>query len=377
MVVNDNTTTDNKMSPQKVEQQHHPLSWPSWVLVQMLNVNCFVVHWVCQLLAPSLEPLVSTFMIGGLFGLCIPPLLTLVMMTRFVPFGNTFFCAFGVWYFVSCVFDKSPLRPTGRGPAKARNFFERCVEKFWASSFDYNPTTLRVLEKTDALLKSQRQFILFAVHPHGVHCWPLNLLCFRGSPFAKRYPHFECAGLCASVMFFLPVIREAFLNLGYFDAARPVAEKALEKSNLFVCTGGEKEAMLTKPGIDYVVLRHRKGFVRLALKKNAALVPVFGFGNNDLYHTYDFLTNFRNYLQTTFAIALPIFHGRLGTPLPYKVPLHVVIGDPIPLPARPTSATTEEWPTPQIIDKVHHDYIQALKHLHATYAPPGRQLQII
>lgn len=357
------------------KKRHHPLPLASYLLVQLLNVWCASLHWLC-LIAPEAEPLISTFMIGGLFGLSLPPLCLLYVILKLL-FGAKVWSAlsaFMVWYFVSIFFDKSPKKPTGVGASEPSNFLERAAQEFWISHFRYNPTTVIFEDDDDKALKGERY--VFAVHPHGIHCWPLNILSFRASPFHQKYKNMECAGLCASIMFMIPVIREAFLRMGYLDASRSVAEAALEKSSLFVCTGGEKEAMATQQGIDHVVLQNRKGFVRLALKKNADLVPVFGFNCSDLYTTYNLLSSFRNWLQKTFAIALPIFHGRFYGPLPYQIPVTVVIGKPIPLTRRP-EGTNGEWPSDNDVNDAHAKYITALEHLHKTYAPAGRVLKII
>jgi hypothetical protein len=41
---------------------------------------------------------------------------------------------------------------------------------------------------------------------------------------------------------------------------------------------------LVQPGCLDLILRKRKGFVRVALESGADLVPVLGFGENECYH---------------------------------------------------------------------------------------------
>lgn len=92
-------------------------------------------------------------------------------------------------------------------------------------------------------LAPQKQYI-FAVHPHGIHCWALGAFACTGGQFAQKYPGLSCRGIAASVIFFIPLVREIFLWLGYRDARRSSAERILrEKHSLFVCTGGEAESL--------------------------------------------------------------------------------------------------------------------------------------
>ena len=46
--------------------------------------------------------------------------------------------------------------------------------------------------------------------------------------------------------------------------------------------GGAPEALLAKPGKPEIILNARKGFIKLALQLGTDLVPVFGFGENDI-----------------------------------------------------------------------------------------------
>lgn len=46
--------------------------------------------------------------------------------------------------------------------------------------------------------------------------------------------------------------------------------------------GGAPEALLAKPGKPEIILNARKGFIKLAIQLGTDLVPVFGFGENDM-----------------------------------------------------------------------------------------------
>lgn len=328
----------------------------SHLCLEFFQVVAATLHLV---LPANLEPAVSTFLIGSLFGLSLIPLATLYVALRPTKVPLTLVLLTLLVYWVTL--DDSHKRPRG-GPREPRTCVEKAAAAFWASSFAYFPMTLT----TEG---SHEGRYVFAVHPHGIHCWPLNVFGFRlfGS----------MTGLSASIMFRLPVLREMFLWMGYCDASRHVAARALEQGSIYVCTGGEQESLATVVGRDRVVLKSRKGFVRLALAAGVDLVPVFGFGVSDLYTTYSAFASLRSFIQKKFSLAFPIFHGAYLTPMPYKVPINVVVGAPVALPKRPPEHDAAEWPSPAVIDEAHAAYVDALIALHKRHAPPGRQLEII
>ena len=47
--------------------------------------------------------------------------------------------------------------------------------------------------------------------------------------------------------------------------------------------GGAEESLNARPGIYKLVLKNRKGFVRIAIETGASLVPVFSFGEVEVY----------------------------------------------------------------------------------------------
>ncbi len=181
-------------------------------------------------------------------------------------------------------------------------------------------------------LKPDQQVIV-GVHPHGIHCLPLSSFTWLDGEWAKRFPSHKMVGLAASVIFWIPMLREVFLWSGYVDASRHVAQRALKHGgSLYVCTGGEAESLMTVQGKDIVVLNHRRGFIRLALSYGADLVPTYGFGNTDMYTTLPWAHKLRMWLSKAYQIALPLFYGRWFTMTPYRCKVTVVSGPAIVVP---------------------------------------------
>jgi 1-acyl-sn-glycerol-3-phosphate acyltransferase len=68
------------------------------------------------------------------------------------------------------------------------------------------------------------------------------------------------------------------------------------------------------------LLKGRKGFVRLALKTGAPLVPVYVFGNSKLLRLLKLPELFER-MSRWSRISLTPFFGRFGLPIPFRLPL--------------------------------------------------------
>uniref|UniRef100_A0A3Q2R0N4 Monoacylglycerol O-acyltransferase 3a n=1 Tax=Fundulus heteroclitus TaxID=8078 RepID=A0A3Q2R0N4_FUNHE len=97
-----------------------------------------------------------------------------------------------------------------------------------------------------------------------------------------------------------------------------------------IAVGGAPEALDARPGA--LTLQNRKGFIKLALKHGAQLVPVFSFGENELFDQMENpagspLRKLQNRLQSIMGVAMPVFHARgvfqysFGL-IPYRKPIH-------------------------------------------------------
>ncbi|RNF24910.1 putative diacylglycerol acyltransferase, partial [Trypanosoma conorhini] len=140
--------------------------------------------------------------------------------------------------------------------------------------------------------------------------------------------------------------------------------------SVLLVVGGASESVLASPNTNELRLQNRRGFVKIALQEGSPLVPVYAFGENDVYAIPRVATSawwrrveklFRK--ATTFGF--PLFLGRgwfnysFGI-LPHRRPITVVVGEPLLVPKipQPTAEDLQEW---------HDKYVTALKRLFDEY----------
>ncbi|PIO53087.1 diacylglycerol acyltransferase, partial [Teladorsagia circumcincta] len=130
--------------------------------------------------------------------------------------------------------------------------------------------------------------------------------------------------------------------------------------------GGAEEALEARPGVHKLKLLSRKGFVKQALRNGAALVPVYLFGENDLYHQLDnpkgsLVRKLQTWSKSMLGVSTPFFYGRglfqldFGL-LPRRTPIDTVAGAPIAV-RKVLEPSCEE------VDRIHHQYCEALTEL--------------
>jgi 2-acylglycerol O-acyltransferase 2 len=220
-----------------------------------------------------------------------------------------------------------------------------------AKAFNWGITTEKELD--------HNQLYIFGLFPHGTSTFSHLMLMTDACGMLSKVYTGPRRDLAASVLFFIPLMREFILYLGNVDAnSKTAAYNLARRRSLLIYIGGEKEQLMTKYGEQKIFLKSRKGFVKLAIQYGAHLVPMYAFGENELYYTYDILIGWRMWLQENFKIALCLTSGWLGTPLPLKTDLHVEIGAPIEVKMKEKSEIT-----PEDIDKLHEKFINETKRL--------------
>lgn len=201
--------------------------------------------------------------------------------------------------------------------------------------------------------------VFVAVFPHG--CYADYRVATDGI-LHEAMPNLanKIRTLAATAMFRLPVVREIGLWTGCVDASRKVAERQFDQGrSVLVLPGGEAEQIRTENGKETVYVEKRKGFIKLALRKNVPVVPAYVFGANDMYHTSNAAFGLREWLVKNLGVAVVLSMGKCGWPLcPINVKTTIVFGKPIDMKPK-----KEGEPTDEEVQTKHKEFVQALKTL--------------
>ena len=157
-----------------------------------------------------------------------------------------------------------------------------------------------------------------------------------------------------------------------------------------IVVGGARESLDAQPHSLRLVLKRRKGFVKLAIRTGADLVPVLAFGGTLLFQfpscvefrsaNTDFEIHTENELydqvqpeqhplihkaqlviKKVLGFTVPLFHARgvfnydVGM-MPYRRPLNVVVG-------RPIKVQQASKPEEAYVDELHEVYVKELERI--------------
>ncbi len=231
---------------------------------------------------------------------------------------------------------------------------------------------------------------LFGYHPHGaVSMGVMGAFGSEGANWSKLYPGIPVSAMTLVKQFQVPIYRDYLLSLGISSVARLNALELLRRGqSITIVVGGAQESLMAHPSSTKLVLIRRKGFIKLAMEVgNVCLVPVYAFGENEIYDTVptesqSFVRRYQIFLKKKLQFTIPLFHARgvfnydFGL-MPYRRPIDIVMGRPISVPFLPT-------PKPEEVEKYHDLYVEELKRVfnankhkyYKKYSPNGEVVKL-
>lgn len=260
----------------------------------------------------------------------------------------------------------------------------------WSLFASYFPARLHRYEE----LPATRKYI-FGYHPHGIISHGAFVaFATEALGFSKLFPGITNTLLTLDSNFRIPLYRDWALTLGLASVSKESCENLLGKGGangegmgraITIVVGGARESLDALPGSLTLVLNKRKGFIRLAMRTGADLVPVIGFGENELYdqlraETHPLLHKLQLVVKRLMGFTVPLFFARgvfnydVGL-MPFRRPLNVVVG-------RPIRVEQMDEPDPLYVDELHKSYLAELRKIwddwRAEFAPNMKgDLQIV
>jgi len=313
---------------------------------------------------PLMRRLQTLFVLIWIFSFCVLP---------FIVIGLTFYLLFTgtlvlpILGYLTFIFFLDPSVKRGIRPRPISHL------PLWSFIRDYFPISLRKTADVDP----SRSYV-FGYHPHGV--LSMGALINFGTfctGFNTLFPGVNVHVLTLAGNFNLPLLREWLLFMGMGDVSKTTCNTILCKGkgeSILLVIGGAEESLDSRPGRYKLTLKHRKGFVRVALKNGASLVPVMSFGENELWNALpnpdgSFVRNMQEGMKRLVKFTVPFFYGRgvfnyyFGL-MPHRRPIYTVVGEPILVDA-PIDIESEQGR--KKVDEYHALYCRKLRELFDRY----------
>ncbi|CAO1602067.1 diacylglycerol O-acyltransferase 1 [Xanthoria calcicola] len=245
----------------------------------------------------------------------------------------------------------------------------------WSLFASYFPARLH----RSARLEPTRKYI-FGYHPHGIISHgAFATFATEACGFSTLFPGITNTLLTLDSNFRVPFYRDYALAMGLASVSRESCENILSKGGpngegmgraITIVIGGARESLDAQPRSDLrLVLKRRKGFVKLGIRTGADLVPVLAFGENELYEqvtsdSHPLVHQLQLMVKKCMGFTIPLFHARgvfnydVGL-MPYRRPLNVVVGRPVKV----VQARKGEKVDEAYVDEIHAAYVTELERI--------------
>ncbi|VDM93862.1 unnamed protein product [Onchocerca ochengi] len=210
-------------------------------------------------------------------------LLLVFLLPLIIPFLFIYMIVTSWWpivllYLTWFIYDyKSPKR----GGYPSTWIRTRSIHKYFARYF---PIHLHI---TTPLISGKNYLI--GSHPHGI----ISMNTFanfttNATGMLEKHPGMNVRVCTLTPQFWPPLRREWGMLYGLIDCSKESLHYVLNTKNsinniVVLIVGGAEEALDAHPGSHILTLSKRKGFIKIAIETGAQLVPMYCFGENELF----------------------------------------------------------------------------------------------
>lgn len=269
----------------------------------------------------------------------------------------------GAWY--ALVLRPASLRLKPWGPRWLAVLVSAVMNRFGRSWLNWSDNAKESLET--GVWGPGKQYVM-AWHPHGA--FTIASLYFVSHWWASDYPggtrgdRYVCV---APLLLRIPFLAE-YLLLCHARSQDSKTFDGLLASGATVAVqpGGLIEQVATDDQQEQVFFPARLGFIRLAMKHGVPLLPVYSFGENQIYPTASWTRRLNHWIYRKFKTGNLVVLGQLGIPCSPVLPnplvlptygsgLHLRFGEPV------DTGSAEANPSDEQVQEVFKKYMNALQ----------------
>ncbi len=199
-------------------------------------------------------------------------------------------------------------------------------------------------------------------HPHGVLPISATWIPMSRSWKQNEKLHRLELNLCSSTINHLvPQMRDMIQWTGGLEVSRKSMNRALGAGiSLALVPGGQSESIeASSTSMVYSLVARHKGFVKLALRHGASLLPIFTFGENKLMDNID-MKPLQRWTKSFTGFPFPFIpYGLYDVlPIPRREKIYCVVGKPIHLPKLEEADINQT-----VVNKFHRMYYDEIKRI--------------
>ncbi|KAJ9451604.1 Diacylglycerol O-acyltransferase 1 [Diplonema papillatum] len=175
-------------------------------------------------------------------------------------------------------------------------------------------------------------------HPHGIMpsgvAW--GILC---SEWKRSLPNFQVTALTASIMHFVPLMRDILQWNGVREVSKQTLLRTIDQGlNPMVVVGGQAEMFMSNSRDKTIsIVKFHNGFFKIACEQQLPCIPIFTFGETLIIDNIEMPT-MQQWFKARVGFPIPFIPiGRWGLPVPRRCKVVVSVGAPITPPPGPVT----------------------------------------